>query len=147
MCNGSETCSSCPVDCGACLPSCGDGTCNGSETCSSCPGDCGPCTITLNDGTDECHCYKCPSSHPYPVGCNLSFNNKEQDATSCIVQKGSHVWVQEGQLCQEGGYSGTITCSKIPGNFQGNCKYKSSEKVQFSATSYCAEKTGYKNCF
>jgi uncharacterized repeat protein (TIGR01451 family) len=26
-----------------CLPTCGDGVCNGYETCSSCPGDCGVC--------------------------------------------------------------------------------------------------------
>ena len=26
-----------------CLPTCGDGVCNGYETCSSCPGDCGIC--------------------------------------------------------------------------------------------------------
>jgi len=50
-CNGDETCSTCPGDCGecpcgdggACGPICGDGTCNGGETCSTCPGDCGGC--------------------------------------------------------------------------------------------------------
>lgn len=26
--------------------SCGDGTCNGAETCSSCPADCGSCSVT-----------------------------------------------------------------------------------------------------
>ncbi|MFZ2603749.1 MAG: dockerin type I repeat-containing protein, partial [Candidatus Omnitrophota bacterium] len=25
-------------------PSCGDGSCNGTETCSSCPQDCGTCS-------------------------------------------------------------------------------------------------------
>ncbi len=46
FCNGSETCSSCPGDCGACPvgPSCGNGTCGSGETCSSCPSDCGVCT-------------------------------------------------------------------------------------------------------
>ncbi len=40
-CNGTETCSSCPGDCGVCPPpACGDGTCNGTETCLSCPADC-----------------------------------------------------------------------------------------------------------
>jgi len=38
-----ETCSSCPGDCGDCAvaPSCGDSICSGTETCSSCPADCG----------------------------------------------------------------------------------------------------------
>jgi hypothetical protein len=46
LCNGTDTCSNCPQDCGVCPPpppSCGDGQCNGSETCSSCPQDCGVC--------------------------------------------------------------------------------------------------------
>jgi len=50
-CESGETCSSCPVDCGACEPgrdaggggTCGDGVCGFGETCSSCPGDCGAC--------------------------------------------------------------------------------------------------------
>jgi Carbohydrate binding module (family 6) len=47
-CNGTETCSTCASDCGACPPSCGDGTCNGSETCSTCASDCGTCASTCN---------------------------------------------------------------------------------------------------
>jgi hypothetical protein len=42
-CNGSETCTSCPNDCGACPAVCGDGSCNGAETCSGCASDCGTC--------------------------------------------------------------------------------------------------------
>jgi len=45
-CNGTETCSNCPADCGACAPVCGDGTCNGTETCSSCQTDCGACPVS-----------------------------------------------------------------------------------------------------
>ena len=43
VCNGSETCATCAHDCGTCSPICGDGVCNGTETCSSCAGDCGSC--------------------------------------------------------------------------------------------------------
>ncbi|CAM9770906.1 unnamed protein product [Chrysoparadoxa australica] len=46
LCSGSETCSSCPQDCGEC-PYCGDGICteNGdfAETCFVCSEDCGSC--------------------------------------------------------------------------------------------------------
>jgi len=49
-CNGTETCDTCPQDCGECPPVCGDGTCNGEETCDTCPQDCGP----VGDLTDDC---------------------------------------------------------------------------------------------
>jgi hypothetical protein len=38
-----ENCSTCPEDCEACPPVCGDGLCNGNENCSICSADCGPC--------------------------------------------------------------------------------------------------------
>jgi hypothetical protein len=43
ICNGDETCDSCPADCGICPPECGDGTCDSSESCGTCPADCGTC--------------------------------------------------------------------------------------------------------
>jgi 3D (Asp-Asp-Asp) domain-containing protein len=68
LCNGTETCTSCPGDCGSCPPAgpaCGDGECNGTETCTSCPGDCGSCPPAgpaCGDG--ECNgtetCTSCP---------------------------------------------------------------------------------------
>jgi hypothetical protein len=42
-CYGTESCSSCPNDCGPCAPTCGDGACNGGETCSTCASDCDVC--------------------------------------------------------------------------------------------------------
>lgn len=51
LCNGLETCSTCSIDCGACLsttlPVCGDTYCEGLETCSNCPIDCGSCPASL----------------------------------------------------------------------------------------------------
>jgi beta propeller repeat protein len=73
LCNGTETCSSCPADCGVCPPACGDGTCNGTETCSSCPQDCGACPPVCGDGTcngtETCSscpqdCGVCPNTPP-----------------------------------------------------------------------------------
>lgn len=61
-CNGNETCSSCPGDCGACGPVCGNGTCESGETCSSCASDCGACGPVCGNGTCESGetCSSCP---------------------------------------------------------------------------------------
>jgi hypothetical protein len=42
---GSLSCSACSFNTSACVapPACPDGSCNGTETCSSCPQDCGVC--------------------------------------------------------------------------------------------------------
>jgi PGF-pre-PGF domain-containing protein len=68
-CEGGETCSSCPQDCGRC-PSgrkayCGDGRCEGGETCSSCPQDCGVCPM---EPTSE----PTPEPTPTPLPANVS---------------------------------------------------------------------------
>ncbi len=41
--------------------SCGDGACNGRETCSSCPGDCGACPPTTPSCTPGSACSGCPA--------------------------------------------------------------------------------------
>lgn len=69
-CDGGETCTSCPDDCGVCPPVCGDKQCDSAETCQSCPGDCGPCAPACGNKkcespTENCQncatdCGKCP---------------------------------------------------------------------------------------
>ena len=85
-CNGTETCSSCPGDCGACPPVCGDGACNGTETCSSCPGDCGACPPVCGDsacnGTETCS--SCPGDcGACPPVCGDSACNGTETCSSC----------------------------------------------------------------
>lgn len=51
VCAPDESCSTCPIDCGECAPSCGDGICAaGRESCSTCPEDCGACAPGCGDG-------------------------------------------------------------------------------------------------
>ncbi|OGZ35099.1 MAG: hypothetical protein A2174_00435 [Candidatus Portnoybacteria bacterium RBG_13_41_18] len=51
VCNGSETCSTCPQDCGSCVNACGNGLCDGQETNSTCPTDCPAPPGTLANGS------------------------------------------------------------------------------------------------
>src|SRR5262249_47268956 len=50
VCAGTENCSTCPADCGAC-GWCGDGFCNAGENCNTCPDDCGDCPNCFVAGT------------------------------------------------------------------------------------------------
>src|SRR5581483_2634830 len=58
ICNGAETCSSCPHDCHGCV--CGDQICGRNENCGSCPADCGACPVCgdhkCNGGEDCASC-------------------------------------------------------------------------------------------
>ena len=63
VCSGSETCSSCKGDCGACPIKCGDGKCDApTETKDNCPDDCaaascnGKCGGSAGSGVNTCYC-------------------------------------------------------------------------------------------
>lgn len=70
ICSGTESCTSCPVDCGFCgeetiPPACGNKQCelDGDESCATCPQDCGACSQGCgqwqgsgNGGCDGCAC-------------------------------------------------------------------------------------------
>jgi len=72
-CNGAETCSTCPTDCGVCPADCGNGICDGTETSSSCPEDCvNPIVCSLE---------RCQEVYPSTVTAICSNNNSGE---SCI---------------------------------------------------------------
>jgi hypothetical protein len=75
-CYGTESCGSCPTDCGSCGPTCGNSVCEAGESCSTCAGDCGACKPA-----DTCQDYKfCSKADLSPTGgttitgwgCNIS---------------------------------------------------------------------------
>lgn len=72
-CNGTDTCASCPVDCGACPARCGDGTCNAAESCSTCPADCGSCPASVCPcfSGDGAYCGSSAASQGTSRGCTI----------------------------------------------------------------------------
>jgi len=73
QCNGTETKTSCPTDCGS-AGYCGDGQCSGGETAATCASDCGGGPDTCGDGT----CQAGESATNCAVDCDPT--------TKCVVQ-------------------------------------------------------------
>jgi hypothetical protein len=108
-CNGTETCTSCAGDCGVCPPKCGDSTCNGSETCTSCPGDCGACPASCGDGAcgGAESCSNCPGDcGACPVSCGDAVCNGNETCSSCTTDCGMCP-----PSCGDGSCNGAETCS------------------------------------
>lgn len=87
----SETCSSCPEDCGKCAEPkprkyCGDKYCNNGETCSSCPDDCGRCPEPEPTKTD-CDTVARNTLNKY---LNYLENGEYYEAMDMMVDKGTH---------------------------------------------------------
>ena len=100
-CNGTETCTTCPQDCGAC-PSCGDGICNGTETCATCLADCdaccgnGSCDNGETCGSCAADCGACPA-------CGDGSCAGAEDCESCPADCGA--------CCGDGACTGTEDCA------------------------------------
>ncbi|HAN32205.1 MAG TPA: hypothetical protein DCQ06_11455 [Myxococcales bacterium] len=113
QCEASESCQSCPADCGFCPKSCGDGKCDSDENCKNCSADCGNCPAGCGDGkcdatTENCQscsvdCGQCP-----PM-CGDKECNGQETCSSCPLDCGA---------CP--GTCGDGTCDKTKENCQ-NC--------------------------
>jgi hypothetical protein len=126
VCNGTETCSTCPTDCMPCAMRCGDGVCNGTETCSSCSGDCGACMTTPRCGDGVC-------------------NLPGESCSSCSDDCGACP-----PRCGDGTCNGTETCSSCSGDC-GTCESTCMPCSQDSdcATGFCGTRRcdGVRGCY
>ena len=107
LCNGAETCTSCPGDCGAC-PTCPNGTCGAGETCSTCPQDCGACPTCPNGSCSGGEtCSTCPQDcGACPPACPDGTCNGTETCSSCASDCGACP-----PACPDGTCNGTETCS------------------------------------
>lgn len=120
ICNGSETCSICPGDCGSCPAVCGDFSCDENETCSTCFEDCGTCggavcgdaTCDAGEGCETCSA-DCGACSPVcgDLGCNGS-----ETCSTCPGDCG----VCSGPTCGDLTCNGSETCDSCPGDC-GSC--------------------------
>jgi len=99
-CDGFETSSTCPADCGAPPKPCGDGACALSETCATCPQDCscgggllcvnGVCQVAPGCGNSICDTGESPLSCCQDCGCPAG---KQCNMGTCktLVQCGDNI--------------------------------------------------------
>lgn len=112
LCNGDETCATCPADCGECPAFCGDGLCNGDETCATCEADCGACPAICGDAscngeetceTCEIDCGECPSP------CGNTICDPFETCKTCPIDCGACPAVCGDDLCNR-----DETCNSCP---------------------------------
>jgi hypothetical protein len=80
------------------------------------PPDTGTCTVSMKLDIDgDCVSAKCPSSAPYPIGCDIEFIGGTPCGCVASTPTGPSVFFKEGKVCDAGHLTGTLTCSCKPG--------------------------------
>jgi opacity protein-like surface antigen len=148
------------TDCDGTDPPCSDGAGGGGgggpcvptdEVCGNgvdedCDGADEPCEdildVTLNLFGD-CITASCPSSHPYPVACNVFFTPGDDRGCVANAPGSSVVYFQAGDECSAGFVTGTLSCSTMMGSPLGpsNCPINKPITFYPSDPSGCPEIT------
>jgi cysteine-rich repeat protein len=114
------------------VPYCDDGICNGLETCSSCPGDCGACPYcgdgVVNQGSEECDRDDgVPEHYTCTEGCSLEYVpycgdqscDSNETCSSCPGDCGNCPYCGDGAVnqieeeCDDGNNESDDGCSSV----------------------------------
>jgi hypothetical protein len=121
-CNGTETCESCPEDCGECPVGCGDNVCDEEENCSSCPDDCGVCNGLCCIANDTPGCV-------------------DPDVTACVCAMDAfccdHSW--DGMCAGEADECGSCNGNCCEANGTPGCDNEEVETCVCAQDSFCCE--------
>ncbi|MCX6722486.1 MAG: hypothetical protein NT094_00255, partial [Candidatus Staskawiczbacteria bacterium] len=153
VCNGTETCSTCPADCGVC-PYCGDGVCNNGEVCNVCVADCGTCggcTVYHNECNSQKQCISlCGSeSDLCSTSDNCATHNICNAQEKCVSTSG----IGSDQCTSDGGCiikhteCNNLQCVSINGSGTDQCQTNADcpKHNDCNAQNQCAAITGVGN--
>jgi hypothetical protein len=143
--------------CGSSVGACRTGlqTCGGGHW-GACVGAVGPAAEICGNGVDEncngvadegcvvtipvsisgdCVTVSCPPSTPYPVGCSLTFSGGDDRGCVANAPGSSTVYLKEGNECDAGKVTGSLTCSNTPGGGLNATNCKINKKKPYYPTS------------
>lgn len=88
-------------------------------------------TITVPvQASKDCITVACPASHPFPVGCAITFEGDDDRGCIAKTPNKSELYLQEGNKCSSGKASGTIICGKTAGTVdQTTCQMNKKTKL------------------
>ena len=102
--------------CDATLTTCTNGQLSNSNPYTSCVVRPKPVVVNVALGVrGDCTRFSCPANAPYLIGCSIQ--NLGSDGRFLVqynrtqIPKASDTYIQEGDNCGKGGFSGDITCS------------------------------------
>jgi hypothetical protein len=136
LCGTSETCQSCPEDCGNC---CGNGICEATfeEGCNTCESDCGPCCG--NDVCEEAYgedCEACPDDcgacEP-ECGDGVCQADQGEHCNNCEADCGNcaDVFNCGDGICDPAAFEGCYTCPEDCGDCCGDGVINALEDCEF----------------
>ena len=102
--------------CDATLTTCTNGQLSNSNPYTSCVVRPKPIVVNIALGVrGDCTRFSCPANAPYLIGCSIQ--NLGSDGRFLVqynrtqIPKANDIYVQEGDNCSSGGFSGNISCS------------------------------------
>lgn len=111
-CEPTESCGSCPADCGPCS-ACSNGRCDAGETCASCPVDCGrcnPCGNRVCDGDESTR--SCPADCRCGNGTCDRGEDPKRCARDCYCGNGVCDPDEDARGCPDDCRCGNGTCDR-----------------------------------
>lgn len=89
----------------------------------------------------DCITASCPSTHPYPVGCDVFFSPGDDRGCVASTPSNSVVYFQAGDQCSAGLVTGTLSCSTQMGSplSSSSCPINKPIPIYATAPSGCPE--------
>lgn len=106
------------------------------------PDAAGPATVTITIDLDgDCLEVMCPPEAPFVLGCDVDFEGNDPRGCVALLEDGHGLYYQEGDDCDAGHLSGTMTCGSVAGAplSPALCPINKPDPIYAPSPSYCPD--------